>query len=181
MKARPALAALSLKDAVGLVIATNPEVGVTVKDRRAIDYELRQARALYYPQIDVRLDAGIDPGLGLDRAAPGLDQPLAAEEVERSHDRRSADVESLGECALGRQTHARLQVPSDDRRAQLVARGHGNDYLAFFLRELDGSFPIARRFAALASANFRRKADRGGQNNRVPAQRAVRSLSHSSA
>ncbi len=52
--------AMSLQDAVGLVIATNPEVGVTVKDRRAIDYELRQARALYYPQIDVRLDAGID-------------------------------------------------------------------------------------------------------------------------
>jgi adhesin transport system outer membrane protein len=49
---------MSLKDAVGLVIATNPEVGVTVKDRRAIDYELRQARALYYPQIDIRLDAG---------------------------------------------------------------------------------------------------------------------------
>jgi adhesin transport system outer membrane protein len=53
-------AAMSLQDAVGLVIATNPEVGVTVKDRRAIDYELRQARALFYPQIDVRLDAGIE-------------------------------------------------------------------------------------------------------------------------
>jgi adhesin transport system outer membrane protein len=51
---------MSLQDAVGLVIATNPEVGVTVKDRRAIDYELRQARALFYPQIDVRLDAGIE-------------------------------------------------------------------------------------------------------------------------
>jgi outer membrane protein, adhesin transport system len=52
--------AMSLKDAVGLVISTNPEVGVTVRDRRAIDYELRQARALYYPQLDVRLDAGIE-------------------------------------------------------------------------------------------------------------------------
>ena len=52
--------ALTLQEAVGLVINTNPEVGVTVKDRRAIDYELRQARALYYPQIDVRLDAGIN-------------------------------------------------------------------------------------------------------------------------
>ncbi|HWA46859.1 MAG TPA: TolC family outer membrane protein [Dongiaceae bacterium] len=52
--------ALTLQEAVGLVIATNPEVGVTVKDRRAIDFELRQARALYYPQIDVRLDAGIN-------------------------------------------------------------------------------------------------------------------------
>ncbi len=52
--------AMSLQDAVGLVIATNPEVGVTVKNRRAIDFELRQARALYYPQIDIRLDAGIE-------------------------------------------------------------------------------------------------------------------------
>jgi adhesin transport system outer membrane protein len=55
-----AASALTLQEAVGLVITTNPEVGETVKDRRAIDFELRQARALYYPQIDVRLDAGID-------------------------------------------------------------------------------------------------------------------------
>ena len=55
-----AASALTLQEAVGLIISTNPEVGVTVKDRRAIDYELRQARALYYPQIDIRLDAGID-------------------------------------------------------------------------------------------------------------------------
>lgn len=50
--------AMSLKDAISLVITTNPDVGVVVKDRRAIDYELRQAWGLYYPQIDVRLDAG---------------------------------------------------------------------------------------------------------------------------
>jgi adhesin transport system outer membrane protein len=55
-----AASAMTLQEAVGLVISTNPEVGVTIKDRRAIDYELRQARALYYPQIDIRLDAGID-------------------------------------------------------------------------------------------------------------------------
>ena len=47
-----AASALTLQEAVGLIISTNPEVGVTVKDRRAIDYELLQARALYYPQID---------------------------------------------------------------------------------------------------------------------------------
>lgn len=50
--------AMSLKDAISLVITTNPEVGVVVKDRRAIDHELRQAWGLYYPQIDVKLDAG---------------------------------------------------------------------------------------------------------------------------
>jgi len=52
--------AMSLQDAVDIVINTNPNVAVTIKDRRAIDYELRQARALYYPQIDARLDGGVD-------------------------------------------------------------------------------------------------------------------------
>jgi adhesin transport system outer membrane protein len=50
--------AMSLKDAINLVLTTNPEVGVVAKDRRAIDQELRQAWGLYFPQIDVKLDAG---------------------------------------------------------------------------------------------------------------------------
>jgi adhesin transport system outer membrane protein len=50
--------AMSLKDAIQLVLTTNPEVGVVAKDRRAIDQELRQAWGLYFPQIDVKLDAG---------------------------------------------------------------------------------------------------------------------------
>jgi adhesin transport system outer membrane protein len=50
--------AMSLKDAIQLVLTTNPDVGVVAKDRRAIDQELRQAWGLYFPQIDVKLDAG---------------------------------------------------------------------------------------------------------------------------
>src|SRR4051812_49241834 len=50
--------AMSLKDAIQLVLTTNPEVGVVAKDRRAIDQELRQAWGLYFPQIDVKLDGG---------------------------------------------------------------------------------------------------------------------------
>jgi adhesin transport system outer membrane protein len=50
--------AMSLKDAIQLVLTTNPEVGVVAKDRRAVDQELRQAWGLYFPQIDVKLDAG---------------------------------------------------------------------------------------------------------------------------
>src|SRR4030095_9950521 len=49
----PALA-MELRDAVSLAVTTNPEVGVVSNDRRAIDQELRQGRALYYPQIDLR-------------------------------------------------------------------------------------------------------------------------------
>src|SRR3954463_3468051 len=50
--------AMSLKDAIELVLTTNPEVGVVAKDRRAVDQELRQAWGLYFPQIDVKLDGG---------------------------------------------------------------------------------------------------------------------------
>jgi outer membrane protein, adhesin transport system len=49
----PALA-MELRDAVSLAVSTNPEVGVVSNDRRAIDQELRQGRALYYPQVDLR-------------------------------------------------------------------------------------------------------------------------------
>lgn len=50
--------AMSLKDAVSLVVQTNPDINGAQRNRRAIDYELRQARGLYYPQIDVQLQGG---------------------------------------------------------------------------------------------------------------------------
>ncbi|MGH6934299.1 MAG: TolC family outer membrane protein, partial [Dongiaceae bacterium] len=52
--------AMSVKDAVGLAVTSNPEVGVVSNDRRAIDQELRQGRALYYPQVDVRGATGVE-------------------------------------------------------------------------------------------------------------------------
>jgi adhesin transport system outer membrane protein len=50
--------AMSLKDAVSLVIQTNPDINGVQRDRRATDYELRQARGKYYPQIDIHGGAG---------------------------------------------------------------------------------------------------------------------------
>jgi adhesin transport system outer membrane protein len=52
--------AMSLQEAVSLAISTNPEVGEVSNDRRAIDQELRQGRALYYPQVDVRVASGVE-------------------------------------------------------------------------------------------------------------------------
>ena len=46
--------AFSLQDSVETTLATNPEVDVVEADRQAVDQELRQARALYYPSIDLR-------------------------------------------------------------------------------------------------------------------------------
>ncbi len=43
-----------------MAISTNPSVGEVSNDRRAIDQELRQGRALYYPQVDLRAATGIE-------------------------------------------------------------------------------------------------------------------------
>ncbi len=50
--------AASLADTVQYTIRTNPEVLQSAANRRAIDFELRQAEGLYYPQIDLRAAGG---------------------------------------------------------------------------------------------------------------------------
>lgn len=63
--------AVSLEDAVRAAINTNPDIGVVAKDRLAIDQELRQGKALYYPSVDGAVTAGYDWVLGKAAAAPG--------------------------------------------------------------------------------------------------------------
>lgn len=55
-----AAGATTLQEAVEVAISTNPEVGVVANDRRAIDQELRQGRALFYPQVDLRGASGAE-------------------------------------------------------------------------------------------------------------------------
>ena len=51
---------ISLQNAVSTGVATNPEYGVVASSRRATDEELEQGRALFYPSIDFRGDAGFE-------------------------------------------------------------------------------------------------------------------------
>lgn len=51
---------MSLRDAVSVGIATNPEYGVVAASRRATDEELEQGRALFLPSVDVRADTGYE-------------------------------------------------------------------------------------------------------------------------
>src|SRR5690606_4046189 len=68
--------AMSLQEAIQLVVTTNPTVGEQVKNRRSIDHELRQARGLYLPQIDAQFNAGpeFSENGGVDRPDAALDQ-----------------------------------------------------------------------------------------------------------
>ena len=46
----------TLKEAVAVGVENNPEAGVVENSRRATDEELRQAKALYYPSVDLDAD-----------------------------------------------------------------------------------------------------------------------------
>jgi adhesin transport system outer membrane protein len=50
--------ATTVADTVRATIATNPEIGVVRNDRLAVDQELRQARALGLPSVDLRVAGG---------------------------------------------------------------------------------------------------------------------------
>ena len=52
--------AVTLQDAVETTLQTNPEVIAIRDNRRAIDQELRAARGLYYPSIDLRGEYGYE-------------------------------------------------------------------------------------------------------------------------
>lgn len=51
--------AMTLQEAVQQAIATNPDIGIVASNREAVDQELRQARGLYLPQIDVAAGVGL--------------------------------------------------------------------------------------------------------------------------
>ena len=71
-----AASAMSLKEAVSLVIQTNPDINGAMRDRRATDYELRQGRGLYYPQIDFHAQGGPEwtESSSVDEGDPKLSQ-----------------------------------------------------------------------------------------------------------
>jgi outer membrane protein, adhesin transport system len=52
--------AMTLQDAVQQAISTNPDIGIVASNREAVDQELRQARGLYLPQIDVAAGIGVE-------------------------------------------------------------------------------------------------------------------------
>ena len=49
---------VSLKEAVGTGMQTNPEYGEVAANRRATDEELKQGQALYRPSIDAKAETG---------------------------------------------------------------------------------------------------------------------------
>ena len=51
--------ALTLKEAIAVAVESNPEIGQAIENREAIEFELRQAKGLYLPSIDLEASTGI--------------------------------------------------------------------------------------------------------------------------
>lgn len=51
--------ALSLREAVSVTLESNPQIGQAVQNREAIEFELRQARGLYLPSVDLESSVGV--------------------------------------------------------------------------------------------------------------------------
>ena len=50
--------AVSITEAIELALSTNPNIGIVASNREAVDEELKQARGLWLPQIDLALGIG---------------------------------------------------------------------------------------------------------------------------
>jgi adhesin transport system outer membrane protein len=53
-----AAAATSLREAVGIAVASNPRIDEATANRRAVDEKLNQARGLYLPKLDLEASSG---------------------------------------------------------------------------------------------------------------------------
>ncbi|THF55011.1 TolC family outer membrane protein [Ollibium composti] len=51
--------ALSLKEAIAVAVESNPEIGQAIENREAIEFELRQAKGLYLPSVDLEASTGV--------------------------------------------------------------------------------------------------------------------------
>jgi len=56
--AAPQANAMSLEEAMAIAVESNPEIGQAIENREAVEFELRQARGLYLPSIDLEASAG---------------------------------------------------------------------------------------------------------------------------
>jgi adhesin transport system outer membrane protein len=66
-------AALTLREAVAVAVQSNPQISQAAQNREATEFELRQAKGLFLPSIDLETSAGVDRLNNPDRRAIGIE------------------------------------------------------------------------------------------------------------
>ena len=187
---------LSLEDALARGLVTNPEYGVVANNRRATDEELRQARGLFLPSIDLAASTGVeytdDQGTrasGLDERSRGiydysatLTQMLfdgfgAANEVDRQEARVQSAAHRVHETAelVGLDiVEAYLEVLRQ-RDLLMIARDNVQEHVSM-LNEIVATVEAGRSTEAdIAQAEARLAAARANEANVKEALRVAES------
>lgn len=74
--------AMTLREALQIAMESNPEIGQSVENREAIEFELRQARGLYLPSVDFEASTGVRHLEDSSRRATSIENdPLYPSEV----------------------------------------------------------------------------------------------------
>lgn len=128
--------AMSLREAVSIALDSNPQIGQAIMNREAIEFELRQARGLYLPRLDLESSAGARRYGSPDRRRLGTDdrtlKPLEAELVatQRLFDGfgREAEVERQASRVDG----ASFRVME---RAEFIALSIAREYIEVLLQQ----------------------------------------------
>ncbi len=104
--------AISLEDAVRLTVTTSPRIGIVASNREQIDEELRQARGIYLPTVDL--------ALGIGGEVTDNRETRAAGETDRVLTREEASLNVVQRLFDGFETDSR--VAREKARIQSAAR-----------------------------------------------------------
>lgn len=120
----------TIEDVVRQVLATNPRMSVFLSNRESIDYELRRARGLYLPQLDLTAGVGQQRSENFRTRAVGTD--------DEYHDRREFALTLSqrlfdGLNAVGEINKQKARVRSAARRVFENAEVLGLDAVTSFM------------------------------------------------
>jgi outer membrane protein, adhesin transport system len=91
---------VSLEDAIGAALETNPEINQAIMNKEAIEFEREQAQGLYLPRVNLEASAGIRRLENPNRRAQGIDNnelypvegSIIAEQTVLDFGRRSGEL-----------------------------------------------------------------------------------------
>ena len=145
--------AMSLREAVAIAIDSNPTIGQAIQNREAIEFELRQARGLYLPRLDVEGSVGVrrydSPSQRFQNPGDKTLRPAEAEAVvtqklfdgfgrEAEVERQASRVDGASFRVLERSEYIALAIAREYTEVLLQGRivGIANENLAFHRRTL---------------------------------------------
>ncbi|MBX3521830.1 MAG: TolC family outer membrane protein [Xanthobacteraceae bacterium] len=121
--------ALTLEEAIAAAVASNPQIGEAIYNRQAIGFELRQAKGLFLPRVDLELRGGIARYRTPATIPNGLEDDFNTREVRLAASQRIFD----GFAALSevQRQAARLDSASHRvfERSEFIALAVAREYI----------------------------------------------------